>query len=72
MISMYYTQECAQCLVSKEEGVTNSVSECLGGFQEKGTLEPYFGKKKISRNRPDWKKKMHFKHFFNHFMTSRH
>lgn len=46
MISMYYTQECAQCLVSKEEGVTNSVSECLGGFQEKGTLEPYFGKKK--------------------------
>ena len=46
MISMYYTQECAQCLVSKEEGVTNSVSECLGGFQEKGNLEPYFGKKK--------------------------
>lgn len=59
-------QECTQCLMSKEEEVTNSAQECLGDFWDEGTCEPYFEKKKKNfvGTGPMKKKAMHFKHFF--------
>lgn len=57
-------QECTQCLMSKEDEVTNSAQECLGDFWDKGTCEPYFEEKKLVGTAPVKKKAVYFKHFF--------
>lgn len=40
----HYNAGYTQCLMSKEEEVTNSAQECLGGFWDMRTFEPYFEK----------------------------
>lgn len=64
----YYNAGYTQYLMSKEEEVTNSAQECLGGFWDMRTFEPYFEKKeKMSRSRADGKEDNAFQAFFKTF-----
>lgn len=59
-------QECAQCLISKEEGVTNLAQECLESSRMRGFLNHVWGGK-MSRSRPDGKEDKAFQAFFKTF-----
>lgn len=59
-------QECAQCLISKEEGVTNLAQECLESSGMRGLLNHVWGEK-MSRSRPDGKEDNAFQAFFKTF-----